>query len=211
MIYLRYLCGFVLAAAICVPGVAASSPTILVVGDSLSSAYGMSDRQGWVNLLQDRLDDNGYPHEVVNASISGDTTQNALSRLDTTLERHRPDIVIVELGGNDGLRAFPVKTIERNLTRILKTVRENGAKILLAGIRIPPNYGPAYAEAFQELYPVLAEKFDTALIPFFMAGVADDPDLMQDDGIHPNAAAQPLLLENVWPVLEPFLEEAGQY
>lgn len=198
------------AAAMSLPGFAAPAPTILVVGDSLSSAYGISDRQGWVSLLEDRLEDNGYPHAVVNASISGDTTRNALSRLEPTLERHEPDIVIVELGGNDGLRAFPVESIERNLADILDTIREDGAKIILAGIRIPSNYGPAYTEAFEAVYPALAERFDAALIPFFMEGVAANPDFMQDDGIHPNADAQPRLLDNVWPVLEPLLEKPGE-
>lgn len=185
---------------------AASESVILVLGDSLSAAHGMGERQGWVHLLQERLDENGYPHTVVNASVSGDTTRDALSRLDATLERHRPDIAVVELGGNDGLRAFSVDTIEANLSLILESLRENGAKIVLAGMRMPPNYGPSYTQAFEALYPKLANGFQAALVPFFMEDVATDPDLMQDDGIHPNAAAQPLLLDNVWPVLEPLLE-----
>lgn len=186
--------------------VAASESVILVMGDSLSAAHGMGEQQGWVHLLQERLDENGYPHTVINASVSGDTTRDALSRLDSTMERHRPDIAIVELGGNDGLRAFSVDTIESNLSLILQTLRENGAKIVLAGIRMPPNYGPVYTQAFEALYPQLTDEFQAALIPFFMEDVATNPDLMQDDGIHPNAAAQPLLLDNVWPVLEPLLE-----
>jgi acyl-CoA thioesterase I len=184
----------------------ASGPVILVLGDSLSSAYGISDQQGWVNLLREKLDKSGYPHAVVNASVSGDTTRDALSRLDAAIERHRPDIAIVELGGNDGLRALSIDTIASNLSRILGTLRENGARIVLAGMRMPPNYGPVYTEAFEALYPVLADEFDAALIPFFMDGVASEPGLMQDDEIHPNAAAQPLLLDNVWPALEPMLD-----
>ena len=185
--------------------VAASDPVVLVLGDSLSSAYGIDERQGWVNLLREKLDQNGYPHTVVNASVSGDTTRDALSRLNATIARHRPDIAIVELGGNDGLRAFSIDTIEDNLSRILEALRENGAKIVLAGMRMPPNYGPVYTQAFEALYPALAEEFNTALVPFFMKDVADDPGLMQDDGIPPTAAAQPRLLGNVWPVLEPLL------
>lgn len=209
MINLRWFCFFVLtsAAFLLAASPAAAAPTILVLGDSLSSAYGISDQQGWVKLLEEKLDENGYPHNVVNASTSGDTTRDALSRLDATMERHRPDIVIIELGGNDGLRAFSIDAIERSLTRILEAVRESGAKILLAGMRMPPNYGPVYTRAFEALYPSLAEQFDAALVPFFMQGVATDPELMQEDGIHPNAAAQPRLLDNVWPVLEPLLEK----
>lgn len=202
MSFIRWLCLFVVVAT---TPVAAADPVILVLGDSLSAAHGIGEQQGWVSLLRKKLEDNGYPHVVVNASVSGDTTRDALSRLDTTLERHRPDIAIVELGGNDGLRAFSIDTVESNLSRILETLRESGAKIVLAGIRLPPNYGPAYTRAFEALYPALAEKYDAALVPFFMQDVATDPALMQDDEVHPNAAAQPLLLENVWPVLEPIL------
>lgn len=204
MSLIRWLCFLLLASA---APAAASESVILVLGDSLSAAHGMSEQQGWVHLLQERLDENGYPHTVVNASVSGDTTRDALSRLDSTIERHRPDIAIVELGGNDGLRAFSIDTIESNLSLILKTLRENGAKIVLAGMRMPPNYGPAYTQAFEALYPRLADAFQAALIPFFMEEVATNQDLMQDDGIHPNAAAQPLLLDNVWPVLEPLLDQ----
>jgi len=193
-------------ALIAVTSLAAPPSTILVLGDSLSSAYGISDEQGWGSLLEDRLAANDYPHEVVNASISGDTTRDALSRLDTTLARHRPSIVIVELGGNDGLRAFAIETIEDNLGFILERVREIDAKIVLAGMRMPPNYGPAYTGDFQAIYPRLADEFGATLVPFFMEGVASDPELMQDDGIHPNAAAQPRLLDNIWPVLEPLLD-----
>lgn len=205
MIRFRWLC--CLAVIWASSPAAAPAPVILVLGDSLSAAHGIADREGWVSLLAHKLDDNGYPHEVVNASISGDTTQDALSRLEPTLERHHPNIVVVELGGNDGLRAFSVETVQRNLESILNTIRESGAKIVLAGIRMPPNYGPAYTRAFEAVYPRLADEFNAALIPFFMEGVATDPELMQDDGIHPNAAAQPRLLDNVWRVLKPLLEK----
>lgn len=186
---------------------AATAHTILVLGDSLSSGHGIDEREGWVSLLRQKLEDNGYSYEVVNASVSGDTTQDGLSRLDSALRRHHPDIVVVELGGNDGLRAFSIDAIRANLSRILQTVRASGARIVLAGMRMPPNYGPAYTDAFEHLYPALAKKFGAALVPFFMQGVATRPDLMQDDGIHPNAKGQPLLLANVWPVLEPLLHK----
>lgn len=182
-------------------------PNILVLGDSLSSGYGLRDDQGWVMLLQERLRNDGRPHRIINSSISGDTTANVLSRLDTTLAEHQPAIVVVELGGNDGLRALPVSTIQQNLERILTAIRENGAKILLAGMRLPPNYGPAYVSAFEQIYPDLAARYDAALVPFFMDGVATYADMMQDDGVHPNAAAQPRLLSNLWPHLEPLLNQ----
>lgn len=202
MSVIRWLCVlFLLATA----PKAFAAPVILVLGDSLSSGFGIDEQKGWVSLLRNKLDQNGYTHSVVNASVSGDTTQDALSRLDATLSRHRPEIVIVELGGNDGLRAFSIDTIRRNLSRILETVRENGAKIVLAGMRIPPNYGPVYAGAFESLYPELAGQTGSVLIPFFMEGVATEPELMQDDGIHPNAKAQTMLLDNVWSVLNPLL------
>lgn len=204
MFIVRCLCLLVLMSA---APAAVRASTIMVLGDSLSSAHGIDERQGWVNLLRQKLAENGYPQSVVNASISGDTTQDALSRVDAAIDRHRPDIVIVELGGNDGLRAFPIQAIRRNLSRILQIIRESGAKIVLAGIRMPPNYGPAYADAFAQLYPDLAARFHAALVPFFMDGVALNPDLMQSDGIHPNARGQPLLLANVWPVLQPLLSK----
>lgn len=182
-------------------------PNILVLGDSLSSGYGLRDDQGWVMLLQERLRNDGRPHRIINSSISGDTTANVLSRLDATLAEHQPAIVVVELGGNDGLRALPVSTIQQNLERILTAIRENGAKILLAGMRLPPNYGPAYVSAFEQIYPDLAARYDAALVPFFMDGVATHADMMQDDGVHPNAAAQPRLLSNLWPHLEPLLNQ----
>ena len=182
-------------------------PNILVLGDSLSSGYGLRDDQGWVMLLQERLRNDGRPHRIINSSTSGDTTANVLSRLDATLAEHQPAIVVVELGGNDGLRALPVSTIQQNLARILTAIRENGAKILLAGMRLPPNYGPAYVSAFEQIYPDLAARYDAALVPFFMDGVATHADMMQDDGVHPNAAAQPRLLSNLWPHLEPLLNQ----
>ena len=183
----------------------ASTPTILIVGDSLSSAYGMGIEQGWTSLLQERLRNNEHPHDIVNISVSGETTLQGLNRLDAALQRYTPEIVIVELGGNDGLRAQPATEIQSNLGEILRKVREFGAKALLAGMRMPPNYGPVYTEAFDNIYPSLAQTFKIPLIPFFLEGVATDPELMQADGIHPNSRAQPVILDNVWRYLEPLL------
>ncbi len=176
-----------------------------MLGDSLSSAHGLAVDQGWASLLQQRLQQNGYPHQVVNASVSGDTTTNGLTRLPITLDNHQPEIVIVELGGNDGLRAQPVDLIRDNLQRIIERIQRNGAQVVLAGMRLPPNYGPAYVEGFEQIYPELAEQYDAVLIPFFMQGVATVKELMQSDGIHPGVEAQWILLDNVWPHLQPLL------
>ncbi len=177
-----------------------------MLGDSLSSAHGLAVDQGWVSLLQQRLRKNGFPHQVVNASISGDTTANGLTRLTTALERHRPEIVIVELGGNDGLRAQPVPMIRSNLISIIETIQSQEARVVLAGMRLPPNYGPTYVGQFEAIYPELAQTFNLTLIPFFMEGVGTVRELMQSDGVHPSAEAQPVLLDNVWPYLKPLLE-----
>jgi len=185
-----------------------TAPAILVVGDSLSAAYGMSVGSGWVALLGRRLAEQGYEYRVVNASASGETTGGALARLPRALELHQPAIVILELGGNDGLRGLPIQQIRSNLGDIIEHARTSGATVLLAGMRIPPNYGPVYTEAFYGIYGDLAASFDLPLVPFFLEGVALDAGLMQDDGIHPNSIAQERLLENVWPALEPLLERA---
>lgn len=180
-------------------------PTILVVGDSLSAAYGMDAGQAWPVLLETRLNGQGYGYRVVNASIAGDTTQGGRYRLPRALERFTPDIVIIELGGNDGLRGLALETTRDNLSQMIEASQAAGADVILAGMQIPPNYGEAYTEQFRSLFPGLAEEYDTALIPFFLDGVALNPDLMQDDGIHPNADAQPVLVELVWPTLSPLL------
>lgn len=178
---------------------------ILVLGDSLSSGHGLAVDQGWVSLFQRRLRQEGYPHQVVNASISGDTTANGLTRLDSALDGNQPDIVIVELGGNDGLRAQPVTMIKDNLETIIKRIQNSGTRVVLAGMRLPPNYGPTYVGQFEAIYPDLAQQYDAVLIPFFMDNVATVGALMQSDGIHPNAEAQPVLLDNVWPHVLPLL------
>lgn len=178
-----------------------ADPTILIVGDSLSSGYGLEPGESWVALLRDRLSAEGYGHKVVNASISGDTTGGGLRRLPRALEAHRPDIVIIELGGNDGLRGTPVMVIRRNLASMIRLSQASGARVVLAGMVMPPNYGDTYTDNFAAAYADLADDYDTAFIPFFMDGVALDPGKMQPDQIHPNAAGQPVLLDNLWPAL----------
>ena len=179
---------------------------MLIVGDSLSAGYGLAIHENWPSLLEARLAAAGHPHRVINASISGDTTSGGLARLPAALERHSPSIVLIGLGGNDGLRAIPIPEIRRNLSRMIQLSAAAGAQVLLAGIHIPPNYGPAYTEAFHEVYHQLAQEYGTGLIPFILDGVALDPALMQEDGIHPTAAAQTLILDNVWTELEPLLD-----
>ena len=180
---------------------AAAAPTILIVGDSLSAGYGLAIHENWPALLQERLQASGYPHRVVNASISGDTTSGGLARLPRALERNAPALVVIGLGGNDGLRAIPIPEIRRNLARMIQLSQDTGAEVVLAGIHIPPNYGPAYTEAFHHVYHELAQEYGTGLVPFILDGVALDPGLMQDDGLHPTAAAQPRIVDNVWPEL----------
>ncbi len=184
----------------------ASDCSILVLGDSLSAGYNMRLEQSWPSLLQQRLDDEGRPCRVINSSITGDTTQGGWSRLPRLLTRHHPDIVVIELGGNDGLRGLSIDVTRGNLESMILASKEAGAQIVLAGIMLPPNYGAAYTERFQAIYPELAAQHDIALHPFILEGVALDPELMQSDGIHPNALAQPMLLENLWPLLSAALE-----
>jgi len=186
-------------------GAAAADSSILVLGDSLSAAYGIRLEQGWVALLDARLKREGYEHRVVNASSSGETTGGALARLPRALERHRPAVVVIELGGNDGLRGLPIGEVRNNLEQLIRLSRRSGAQVLLVGMRIPPNYGPTYTSEFHALYADLAQQHGLPLVPFFLEGIALDDSLMQDDGIHPNAAAQPRLLAQVWARLEPLL------
>lgn len=181
--------------------VANEPPSVLVLGDSLSAGYGMDVESTWVAMLETRLNEKGYGYRVINASISGDTTRNGLQRLPRALKLHQPEIVIIELGGNDGLRGLPVDVMHTNLEAMIVKTRAAGAMPVLAGILIPPNYGEDYAGEFAAVYPHLAEQYDVPLIPFFMKGVALDPSKMQADGIHPNESAQPILLDNVWDAL----------
>lgn len=185
---------------------AASAPSILVVGDSLSAGYGIEMRNGWVTLLQQRLINQGYPHAVINASISGDTTAGGRARLPAALNRHRPQIVILELGGNDGLRGLSLRETRANLEAMIRAAQSAGAQVLLVGIHLPSNYGPEFTRKFHAIYSELARAHNTALVPFLLEGVALTPGLMQPDGIHPRADAQPRLLDNVWPYLEPLLK-----
>ena len=189
-------------------GAAASEPTVLVFGDSLSAGFGIDVDQSWTQLLQTRLEDQGYEHRVVNASISGETTEGGAARIATALDNFAPELVILELGGNDGLRAFPPPRIKRNLQKIIESTRASGAAVVMLGIRIPVNYGRRYTEAFEGVYRELASELNVRWIEFFMEGVALNEALMQDDGIHPNALAQPVLLDNAWPIIEQAL--AGQ-
>jgi acyl-CoA thioesterase-1 len=204
------IAAFWLASSLAGPACAAApSRAILVLGDSLSAGYGIRLEQGWVTLLQKRLEEQGYGYRVVNASVSGETTLGGLTRLPRALALHRPEIVIVELGGNDGLRGLPIEGTRSNLTRIVELAQRANARVLLVGMKIPPNYGPRYADGFERIFADLATQRRVPLLPFFLDRVALTPGLMQDDGIHPNAAGQPLLLDNLWPVLRPLLRPAA--
>ncbi len=182
------------------------SPTVVIFGDSLSAGYGLDVDQSWTVLLQNRLTEQGYEHKVINASISGDTTEGGANRIATTLEKFTPELVILELGGNDGLRGISLERMKYNLLKIIKKSRDEGAKVIVLGIRIPTNYGPRYTRSFEQVYRDIATETDTPWIEFFMENVALNPELMQDDGIHPNAQAQPILLENAWPVIQQALD-----
>ncbi|MBC52342.1 MAG: arylesterase [Gammaproteobacteria bacterium] len=188
----------------------AEDGTLLVFGDSLSAAYRMDERDGWVALLQNRLDAQAIALQVVNGSVSGETTAGGLARLPAMLDAHQPDIVILELGGNDGLRGLPVSSIRQNLERMIQMSQQAGAEVILAGIQIPPNYGPRYTGPFYAQYEELANQYDVVLIPFLLDGIAEHPALMQDDGIHPTAEAQPMIVEIVWPVLQRLLRAADR-
>ncbi len=179
---------------------------ILILGDSLSSAYGLSISDGWAAMLQNRLLDLKLPYKVVNSSITGDTSANGLSRLADLLEQHQPAVVIIELGGNDGLRGLSIKKLRSNLSEMVELASNAGSQALLVGMQIPVNYGAAYARMFSESFPLVASETNSALVPFLLEGFALNPDYFQDDGIHPNKQAQQLMLDNVWPELEPLLQ-----
>ena len=187
---------------------AAPRRLLLVVGDSLSAEYGLERGSGWVALLQQRLQREKMAIDVVTASISGATTSGGRSRLPALLTQHRPGIVIIELGGNDALRGLPLSMTQANLSAMTQAAKAAGARVLIAGMQVPPNYGQRYAQDFQALFAAVAKAQDAALVPFLLKGVADGPDaeaMFQADRIHPNAAAQPRMLDNVWPVLKPLL------
>jgi acyl-CoA thioesterase-1 len=196
---------------LCGPAQAAivPAPVILVFGDSLSAGYGISVDKGWVSLLSSRLSTEGYGFEVVNASVSGETSAGGLARLPRALAAHHPRLVLLELGANDGLRGLPVAGLRSNLQQMVTLAQNAGAQVLLIGIRMPPNYGEQYTVPFAKVYDSVSEASRVPLVPFLMDKVADKPQLMQADGLHPNERGQPLLLENVWPKLLPLLRSAN--
>jgi acyl-CoA thioesterase-1 len=190
---------------------ARTAPVILVFGDSLSAGYGVPPGHSWVDLLARKIAQEGYDFRVVNASVSGETTEGGLARLPRALAMHAPRIVILELGANDGLRGLPVMQAQRNLEQMISLSQAHGARILLIGMRMPPNYGERYTSAFYAMYGELARRHGLALVPFLMAAVALKPELIQADGLHPNERAQPLLLSTVWPGLQPLLGTPGRH
>lgn len=198
-----WLLGGALASLLWVQG--ALADTLLVVGDSISAAFGLETGQGWVTLLERRLVERGLQYQVVNASISGDTSAGGLARLPALLATHHPQLVIIELGGNDGLRGQSPAQLQRNLAAMIDRSRTAGAGVMLLGVQLPPNYGPRYNQTFARVYTSLAEEKQVPVVPFFLEGVGGVPGMMQPDGIHPAATAQVKMLDNVWPILEPLL------
>ena len=182
-----------------------AAPVILVFGDSLSAGYGIRVEQGWVSLLARKISQTGYGFKVINASVSGETTAGGLGRLPHALQVQQPRILVLELGANDGLRSLPLADTRANLERMIALARERGITVLLLGMRMPPNYGERYTTGFQDMYSALARAHKLALVPFLLDQVALKPELMQADGLHPNELGQPLLLDTVWPRLEPLL------
>ena len=194
-----------LTCLLCAASAHSASKTLLVLGDSLSAEYGLARGSGWVPLLEKRLKAEQLDVKVVNASISGDTTSGGRARLQPLLDKHKPDVLVLELGANDALRGLPVASTEDNLRAIISAAQKIGARVLLVGIQIPPNYGSEYANRFSGLSPKLAKEYRLALVPFFLAPLLERPDMFQSDRLHPTAEAQPLLLDTVWPRLQPLL------
>jgi acyl-CoA thioesterase-1 len=188
-----------------VPVALASGGSILILGDSLSAAYGLPRQAGWVTLLEERLRQGKFNYRVINASVSGETSAGGASRISSLLRQHKPEIVILALGGNDGLRGLPTTQLASNLETMIRSARQGNAKVLLVGMRMPPNFGPAYTRRFEAVYADLARRHRTAFVPFLLEGFADRPEYFLPDGIHPNAAAQPLILDRVWTALAPLL------
>jgi acyl-CoA thioesterase-1 len=184
---------------------ATTEPVILIVGDSLSAGYGIDIKQGWVTLLEQRLKTQGYGYRVVNASVSGETSAGARGRLQKLLELHRPSIMILEIGANDGLRGLPIVQTKDNLANMVMQAKTAGVRVLVAGMQMPPNYGAKYTQEFAAVFSDVTHEYKQTLIPFFLDGVALDMQLVQADGLHPTAAAQPRLLDNVWRPLQPLL------
>ncbi len=183
----------------------AMAKSLLVFGDSISAGYGIDVELGWVNLLQQKFNQLQMDHVVYNESISGDTSASGLSRIDQALSKHNPDIVMLELGANDGLRGLSPQQMKSNLTEMIRRCRQTGAEVLLLGMKLPPNYGKRFVDMFYNVYPQLAEELKTPLVPFILEDVALKPELMQLDGLHPNALGQPPIVETIWPYLKPLL------
>jgi len=183
----------------------ATNPKILIYGDSLSAAYGIPQQQGWAALLKKKLAQERLTYEVINASISGETTDSGLTRLTSTIKQVKPTIIILELGANDGLRGLPIKNMRNNLSAMIQLCKKSGIKVLLLGMKIPPNYGVQYTKEFSQTYAQLGKQHKVALLPFMLENVAARPDLIQADGLHPNALGQPIILENIWPELQKLL------
>lgn len=190
-------------------GSADAGPTILVYGDSLSAAYGIARNEGWVTLLEQRLRQRQLDYTVANASISGETSSGGASRIAVTLAQYRPRIVILALGANDGLRGLPVAQLRDNLAAIIRAAQKAGSRVLLVGMKMPPNYGPQYTREFEQAYAALAKRHKTAFVPFLLEGIAGKRDNFLDDNLHPTAQVQPLILENVWAGLAPLLVRRG--
>jgi acyl-CoA thioesterase I len=201
---------FLLAALLAACPSSFAAQTVMVFGDSLSAAYNLSVQQGWVHILSRRIEAAKLPWQVVNASITGETTTGGLRRIAEDLRRHKPAVVVIALGGNDGLRGQPVAGMRRNLEEIVRLVKQARAEPVLVGMMIPPNYGIDYAAQFHDMYGSLAKKAKAPLVPFLLEGLADKPEMFQADQLHPTAAAQARIADNVWPVLEPLLKKKSQ-
>jgi acyl-CoA thioesterase-1 len=206
--FLRLLCA--LFAALAASAFAAAAPVVLVLGDSISAGYGLPANTGWTTLLQQRLVAEHYPHRVVNASISGDTTAGGKARLDALLARDHPAVTVIELGGNDGLRGGSLDALRANLVAMTAAAQKSGSRVLIVGLRLPPNYGPAYVRRFETIYADVARERKAALVPFLFEGFAEDNAMFQPDRIHPVSAAQARLLDNVWRELKPLLGEPAK-
>lgn len=197
LLYKTLMAGLLMMAAM-----ASTAETLIVVGDSISAGYGINPQNGWVSLLSEKLKTEESNYQAINASVSGNTTGDGLSRLPKLLETYSPEIVVIELGGNDGLRGYPLKLMEANLTSMIQQSKEAKAQVLLLGIEIPPNYGPRYTDEFRNVYQRVAENENVPLVPFILENIATQSELMQNDGIHPTEEAQPLLLDNILPALK---------
>lgn len=199
----KRISSYLVLLALCLSPTWVFAKTVMVLGDSISAGYGIEPQQAWVNLLQKRLDQQ-YPkqHKVVNASVSGETTSGALARLPKLLQTHKPNVVVIELGGNDGLRGQPPQMIQKNLAQLIQQSQKTNATVVVLGMKMPPNYGTAYSKAFENNYKVVSQQYKVKLLPFFLEGVAGNKSLMQKDLVHPNGKAQPILLNLAYPYVK---------